>query len=824
MVIAINAEALKKILALEKQRGYKDTAVIGGLEKFLAKWSAEAMQSLTSPALLARLKKLFKVRYAGMTLERRATWADEVLAFLKDLENESKKPSEVPKTNPKTLKISPAPKKTNAVKKAVVVENGQGLETSVTYVKGVGPAVAKKFEKLGVKTVRDLLYYFPHRHLDYSKLKKIADLKAGEEQTIIANVWQANETRPGGRKSTEAIVGDETGNLRVLWFNQPYIAKNLSTNMQIILSGKVNLFNGRLQLASPEWELADGHDLLHTGRLVPVYPLTQGLYPRQVRRLMKDFIEKWAGQAPDFLPEEIRARLKLLDLPEAISQAHYPDDDASKDRARIRLAFDELFLLQLGVMSRKRKWQLSRPGTALEIREDVLGRFLKSLPYTLTPAQDRVLKEILADLNKKTPMIRLLQGEVGSGKTIVATAAILTAVANGFQAAFMAPTEILAEQHFITLCGLFGKLGQAEGDGNVRSFSGFLEKPLTVALLIGDMKAAGKKKLQQQIAAGEIDIIIGTHALVQKDLGFSKLGLAVVDEQHRFGVEQRGALREKGFNPHMLVMTATPIPRTLALTLYGDLDLSVINELPPGRQTVKTKWLRPEQRESAYNFIRKEIRAGRQAFILCPLVEESESIMAQAAVAEYERLSTEVFPDLKMGLLHGRMSSADKDAVMEEFRRGNLNILVSTPVIEVGIDIPNATVMMIESADRFGLSQLHQFRGRVGRGKEQSYCMLMAENASEVGRQRLDIIENTQDGFKLAEEDLKMRGPGEFFGTRQSGLPDLRMARISDVAILELARKEAVSLFQTDPDMKNPEHEKLAQEMARVWADSGEWS
>jgi ATP-dependent DNA helicase RecG len=826
----MNADSLRKILNLEKQRGYKDTAVIWGMEKFLVKWSAEVMQSLKTPVLLARLKKLFKARYSTMAPEKRQAWAGEVLNFLEELENESKKPSELPKTNPKAAKTDPLPKKTNEVKKPAAAENGQELETSVTYVKGVGPVVAKKFEKLGVKTVRDLLYYFPHRHLDYSKLKKIADLTEGEEQTIIANVWQAGEVKPGGRRSSEAIVGDETGNLRVLWFNQPYIAKNLTPNTQIILSGKVNLFNGRLQLTSPEWEIADGHDLLHTGRLVPVYPLTQGLYPRQVRRLMKDFIDKWAGQAPDFLPDEIKARLKLLELPEAIRQAHYPDDEVKKDRARVRLAFDELFLLQLGVMGRKRKWQLSRPGTAFDIKEDILGRFLKSLPYTLTPAQDRVLTEILADLNKKTPMIRLLQGEVGSGKTIVATAALLTAVANGFQTAFMAPTEILAEQHFITLCGLFGKLGHEAGEGavskltGVKSFSGFLEKPLTIALLIGDMKQAGKKKIQQQIRDGEIDIIIGTHALVQKDLGFNKLGLAVVDEQHRFGVEQRGALREKGFNPHMLVMTATPIPRTLALTLYGDLDLSVINELPPGRQTVKTKWLRPEQRESAYNFIRKQISAGRQAFILCPLVEESESIMAQAAVAEYERLSKEVFSDLKMGLLHGRMSSADKDAVMEEFRAGSLNILVSTPVIEVGIDIPNATVMMIESADRFGLSQLHQFRGRVGRGKEQSYCMLMAENASEVGRQRLDIIENTQDGFKLAEEDLKMRGPGEFFGTRQSGLPDLRMARISDVAILELARNEAVKLFQNDPDMKKAEHKKLVQEMKRVWSDSGEWS
>jgi ATP-dependent DNA helicase RecG len=435
-----------------------------------------------------------------------------------------------------------------------------------------------------------------------------------------------------------------------------------------------------------------------------------------------------------------------------------------------------------------------------------------------------VLKEILGDLGKATPMCRLLQGEVGSGKTVVATAALLMAVANDCQGAFMAPTEILAEQHFGTICQLLSRLGQEEGEGNIKSYTGFLDRPLKIALLIGDIKQAGKKKVQQQVQKGDIDIVIGTHALVQKGLEFSKLGLAVVDEQHRFGVEQRGALREKGFNPHMLVMTATPIPRTLALTLYGDLDLSVINELPPGRQTVRTKWLRPDQRESAYAFVRKQVGEGRQAFILCPLIEESDAIAAQAAVVEYERLSQEVFPDLRVGLLHGRLSSADKDAVMDDFRAGRLDILVSTPVIEVGIDIPNATVMLIESADRFGLSQLHQFRGRVGRGKEQSYCMLLAENPSEVGRERLDIIENTQDGFKLAEEDLKMRGPGEFFGTRQSGLPDLRMARISDVALLELARNEAVKLFRFDPGMERAEHKPLVQELARVWKDAGEWS
>jgi ATP-dependent DNA helicase RecG len=345
-----------------------------------------------------------------------------------------------------------------------------------------------------------------------------------------------------------------------------------------------------------------------------------------------------------------------------------------------------------------------------------------------------------------------------------------------------------------------------------------------VALLIGDIKQAGKKQLQKQIKQGDIDIAIGTHALVQKGVAFRKLGLAVVDEQHRFGVEQRSALREKGFSPHMLVMTATPIPRTLALTLYGDLDLSVIDELPPGRQVVKTKWLKPGQRDSAYVFLRKQVAEEHQAFILCPLIEESETIAAQAAVVEYERLSREVFPDLRLGLLHGRLSAVEKDQVMADFRAGNLDILVSTPVIEVGIDIPNATVMLIESADRFGLSQLHQFRGRVGRGKEQSFCMLLAENPSEIGRERLDIIENTQDGFKLAEADLKMRGPGEFFGTRQSGLPDLRMAKISDVALLELARNEAIELFQVDPGLEKDEDRLLRQEMARVWAGAGEWS
>jgi len=587
----------------------------------------------------------------------------------------------------------------------------------------------------------------------------------------------------------------------------------------------VSLFGGRHVFESPEWELAEDKELVHTGRLIPLYPLTQGLRPRQVRKLLKEAVDQWAWQVADYLPAELKERCDLLELPQAISQAHYPDDEIARDKARVRLAFDELFLLQLGVLGKKRDWQEGQPGSPFSIPTPVLDTFLKSLPFELTAAQHNVLKEILADLQKPQPMSRLLQGEVGSGKTVVATAALLMAVANGYQGAFMAPTEILAEQHFANISQFLSRVGhEEEGESYLRSFSGLLPQPLTVALLIGDINQVRKQGLQQRIQDGSIDIAIGTHALIQKGVEFRRLSFAVVDEQHRFGVAQRSALRQKGFSPHVLVMTATPIPRTLALTLYGDLDLSVIDQLPPGRQVVKTKWLQPRQRDSAYAFLRRQVATGRQAFIICPLVEESEAIQAKAAIAEYQRLSEEVFPELKLGLLHGRMSAAEKDEVMRHFRSGELNILVSTPVVEVGIDVPNATVMLIESADRFGLSQLHQFRGRVGRGQEQSYCMLLAQNPSEIGRQRLDSIENIQDGFALAEEDLKLRGPGEFFGTRQSGLPDLRMAKLSDVPLLELARREAIRLFQTDPRLDKPEYQLLAKELARVWQQGGEWS
>ncbi len=819
MTSPLNTEALRKMLKLEHQKGYTDTAGFGGLDKVLKNWAGQATESITDPQLLNRFHQLHLVnpKYASLTKQQRKEW---VKAVLDCLAGEELREAEGGKA--KLTPVANQPPSRSRVPRTVV---NQSIDSPITIIRGISSGLATKFSKLGVKTVRDLLYFFPHRHLDYSQRKFISQLTEGAEETIIANVWQAQETRLGGRRSTEAIVGDETSNVRIVWFNNPYLAKKLATNTRIVVSGRVSLFNGRHVFESPEWELVEDRELVHTGRLVPLYPLTRGLHPRQVRKLMKGVIDQWAWQVEDFLPPELKERCNLLKLPQAITQAHYPEDEAIKDRARVRLAFDELFLLQLGVLSKKRDWQESQPGSPFGVKASVLEVFLKSLPFALTTAQQKVLREILADLQKPQPMSRLLQGEVGSGKTVVATAALLVAAANGYQGAFMAPTEILAEQHFTTICQLLSRVGHQEGDGFLYSYSGFLPRLLTVALLIGDINQVRKQELQQRIASAEIDIVIGTHALIQKGVEFSRLGLAVVDEQHRFGVTQRSALRQKGFSPHVLVMTATPIPRTLALTLYGDLDLSVIDQLPPGRQVVKTKWLKPEQRDSAYAFIRRQAASGRQAFIICPLVEESEIIQAKAAVAEYQRLSEDVFPELRLGLLHGRMSADEKDKVMRRFRSGELDILVSTPVVEVGIDVPNATVMLIESADRFGLSQLHQFRGRVGRGTEQSYCMLLAQNPSEIGRERLDLIEKIQDGFQLAEEDLRLRGPGEFFGTRQSGLPDLRMAKLSDVALLELARSEAIKLFQIDPGLEKTEHHLLAKELARVWpAEGGEWS
>jgi ATP-dependent DNA helicase RecG len=835
--VSLDAASLCKVLHLEAEKGCHDSVVIGGLDRLLSSFIAGPSDLSTRFTNDKNLQQHFQIKpgYASLDLQQRAEWIRKALSLLDRMNGaesivQSKAATEIQHS------AKPGPVKhglkaaTESVKHPKMTKTDLprlSPEAEITAIKGISSNIAARFRKLGVRNIRDLLYFFPRRHLDYSDRKTISTLSEGKEETIVANVWQVKVVNMGRRRNTEAIVGDETGNVRIIWFNNPYVARNLKTNDRIIISGRVSLYRGQYVFQSPEWEPEES-ETIHTGRLVPLYRLTQGLRPRQVRKLMKSVIDQQSRLIPDFLPGEIKSRQRLLSLGEAISQAHFPDDIVTKNYARERLAFDELFLLQLGVLSKKRSWQEGQPGNAVvsgKVTGNMLNRFIKNLPFQLTAAQDKALREILSDMAKPRPMSRLLQGDVGSGKTIVATAALLAAVANGYKGAFMAPTEILAEQHFSTVSQLLSRSGQKAGEEtNLRTYSGLMPDPVTVALLTGDLDAATRRTLHNKIFTGDIDIIVGTHAIIQKDVEFHRLGAAIVDEQHRFGVTQRLALRQKGNNPHILVMTATPIPRTLALTIYGDLDLSVIDQMPAGRQVIKTKWLQPEQRQSAYNFIRREVSKGRQAFIICPLVEESEAVQARAAVAEYEHLSAEVFPDLKLGLVHGRLPADDKDGVMRQFRAGELNILVATPVIEVGIDVPNATVMMIESADRFGLSQLHQFRGRVGRGPDQSYCMLLAEDPSEIGRQRLDIIERVHDGFKLAEEDLDLRGPGEFFGTRQSGLPDLRMARLSDIAILEAARNEATLLFENDPHLKAPEHIPLAGELTRIWPESAEWS
>jgi ATP-dependent DNA helicase RecG len=797
-------ESLRKVLKLEQAKGYSDKAVMGGLDRFL--------RNLSPPD--EKLSRLLSLNYAALDTGARERWINNILGQLDSGEMRTQLP---PETMLPQQKYMTTPAKHG---------REQSLNGPITSIRGINSSLAGKFGKLGVKTVRDLLYFFPHRHIDYSRRKLISELEVGAEQTIVATIWEAAQKGPGYRmRNTEAVVGDESGNIRVIWFNQPYLAKKLTTNSQIVLSGRVAEFRGQKVFQSPEWELLESADLIHTGRLVPVYPLTAGLYPRTVRRLVKGTLDRWLPELTDFLPESVKKSAGLLPLPEAIRQAHYPDSELSKDQARKRLAFDELYLIQLGVLAKKRDWQEEGIGNAFNVDSSYLEPFFNSLPFKLTSAQMRVLSEIQSDLSRPKPMSRLLQGEVGSGKTVVATAAMLLAAANGYQAALMAPTEILAEQHFNTICGLLSRGGGESVNGRaVRKFSSILPHPVSVGLIIGGLKESSKQELQELVSAGEINFVIGTHALIQKGVNFQSLGLCVVDEQHRFGVMQRATLRSKGSFPHVLVMSATPIPRTLALTLYGDLDLSVLDELPPGRVEIKTKFLIPEQRQKAYDFVRKQIVEGRQAFIICPLIEESEAIQTKAAITEYEYLSTSIFPDLRLGLLHGRLSSADKDEVMQHFHSGELDILVSTPVVEVGVDVPNATVMLIEGADRFGLAQLHQFRGRVGRGRHQSYCLLLAETPSAEAKERLKLLESIRNGFKLAEEDLRLRGPGEFFGTRQSGLPDLKMAKLSDVEILELARREAIRLFEADPYLQQPEHKLLAGEVSRLWNSEGELS
>jgi ATP-dependent DNA helicase RecG len=836
-------EKLKKYFTLERQTGFNDKAIIGGLGKILEEWSAEARSEGVSEDIIAAVSTRLR-DYQSLTPQGRADSLKGLWRRIETLENASApesvsqpsveltpdsgeqasvgpapSPPAPPQSAPKNAPVRherPQSPRTQASKPAIsdsipgakVSGTPAALNASLTVLSGVGPRHAATLAKLGLQTLGDMLYFFPRRYDDYSQMKPINRLWYGDVVTVIGMV-QSIASRPvrGGKMHiAEVILNDGTGSLRVTYFNNPWITNRLKEGMSISVSGRIEQYLGRLVMNNPEWEPVEVENL-NTNRIVPVYPLTADITQKWLRKQMNQVVTFWAPRVVDPLPQSVRESARLKDLGEALAQAHYPDSQDQLKAARERLAFDEIFYLQMGVQRQKRDWQ-SASARTFEVGDDWLSARVAVLPYGLTGAQNRVISHLREDLKAGRPMNRLLQGDVGSGKTIVAALAVAMVNQSGAQAAIMAPTSILAEQHYRSFQALLTR--EAGVNGYLR--------PDQVRLLVGNTSASERGEILAGLASGEVQVLIGTHALIEEPVQFKDLQLTVIDEQHRFGVEQRAALRSKGENPHLLVMTATPIPRSLALTLYGDLDLSVMDEMPAGRQPVSTYVLTPRETERAYSLIHTQVANGRQVFIVYPLIEETGKSEQKAAVEEHARLQKEIFPDLRLALLHGRMRPDEKDAVMAQFRDGMYDILVSTTVIEVGVDVPNATVMLIEGADRFGLAQLHQLRGRVGRGGGESFCLLIPDHEDDVENERLQAMVQTTDGFMLAELDLKQRGPGEFLGTRQAGYASpLKMASLTDVALIEKAREQAQQLFAADPELKAPEHAQLNEAVQRFW-------
>ncbi len=684
------------------------------------------------------------------------------------------------------------------------VEAGRRRKTelgdSVQYLKGIGPERAKALSSVGIKTIEDLLYYIPRRYLDRSAILPISKLKVGSTATVIGRV-EAFGIKRGRRPQFHVILKDQTGFLHLIWFSKIKYVKNLfEENDLVIASGQITHFYG-LQMVHPEFEIlsksdgeANDEELIHTGRNIPLYPSTAELKKyrldsRGLRRILKPLLDNLPDLVSETLPQRVISDLSLPPLPNALKSVHFPEDLQMTSLARSRLAFDELFYLELMLALRKKRIHKEQ-GIAFQKPANLVSALLKMLPFELTQAQKKVLREIASDMMSEQGMHRLLQGDVGSGKTIVALVAMLMAVESGYQAALMAPTEILAEQHHITIHQMLESLG------------------VKTALLTSSVLGGERESILQDIADGTAKVILGTHALIQKKVDFLKLGLVVIDEQHRFGVMQRALLKQKGISPDILVMTATPIPRSLALTLYGDLDVSVIDSLPPGRKKIKTSLYSGNSKSEIYGFLEKELQKGHQAYIVYPLVEESEKADLKAATQSYEYLKKEIFPHRRLALLHGRIKSKERESIMQSFRDGDYDILVATTVVEVGVDVPNATVMVIEHAERFGLSQLHQLRGRIGRGEDQSHCLLVANPPlSEEAQKRLKAMVSITDGFKISEIDLNLRGPGEFFGTRQHGLPELKIADIvADAKLLYQARNWAFTIVEEDPKLNLKEN------------------
>jgi ATP-dependent DNA helicase RecG len=695
-------------------------------------------------------------------------------------------------------------------------ESGSILAQPMQFIKGVGPQRAQMLRRLGIATIGDAFALLPRRYEDRTNLKPISSLEVGAQETFGGTILVSGSSRTGrGKRLYEIIVGDATGTIRCLWFQfqEAYMRQRYRAGQQVIVTGeiRINPYTGhRKEVHHPDLEhlAADEQETLHVGRIVPVYPATEGLHQKTLRAVLKRVVDEYAGQVPDCLPSALRQRLRMMDVSQALREVHFPPTDADiaalnrwSSTAHRRLIFEEFFLLELGMALRQRDTTTEERRAVYRGSGELMSRLRATLPFQLTGAQERVLAEILGAMRRPHPMNRLLQGDVGSGKTVVALLAMLLAIESGYQAAIMAPTEILAEQHLLTMQHWVEALG------------------VRVALLTSAIKGNRRRELLGAVAAGEVDLVVGTHALIQEEVVFKALGLVVIDEQHRFGVLQRATLKRKGYHPDVLVMTATPIPRTLAMTVYGDLEVSVLDELPPGRLSVHTRLCYESRRAECYNVMRRELSQGRQVYVVYPLIEESEKTDLRAATAMADHLQQAIFPEFRVGLLHGRLKNDEKESIMRAFSQGDLQVLVSTTVIEVGVDVPNATVILVEHAERFGLAQLHQLRGRVGRSHHQAHCLLMAEfPMSEEAKQRLRAITESHDGFVIAERDLEIRGPGEFLGTRQSGIPELRVAHlIRDQHVLAEAREEAFALVAADPHLTRPEHQALRQALQERW-------
>ncbi len=680
------------------------------------------------------------------------------------------------------------------------------LDSPLQYVPGVGPSRAKLFEKLGLRTVRDILHFFPRSYIDVSRVQKIADLGAGQRATIVGRVLSKSVKRTRrGMAIFTLMVEDRTGVIECAWFNQPFREREFRKDDVVFIHGDVRFYN-LLQLNPKEWQVLQGDEITEAddaGALIPVYPATEGLSHKLIRRIVRKALDLAGEGIEETFPEYLIREHDFPSFGESIRQMHFPDSASRQENARRRLVYEEFLYLQLVLALRHRFRRLREGGISFKPVNDHVARLYMGLPFELTEAQKRVIREIFEDMASSNAMNRLLQGDVGSGKTVVSLFTMLRAVENGYQAALMAPTEILAEQHRRKLQDLLGGID------------------VGLECLTGSMDPGRKERIRAGIARGDVQLVVGTHALIQESVSFRKLGLVVVDEQHRFGVSQRVDLMEKGENPDCLVMTATPIPRSLALTLYGDLDLSIIDEMPPGRKKVVTRIVEEGRREKLYGFMRERVKEGDKVFVVFPLVEESEKLDLKDAMTWEKKYREEIFPDLRVGLVHGRLKGEEKEEVMRGFEEGRLDILVSTTVIEVGVDMPEASIMVVEHAERFGLSQLHQLRGRVGRGDRESYCILfLSDEVASRSLERLNVLEKTQDGFRVAEEDLKIRGPGEFLGTRQHGLPDFRVASlVDDRDLLDMSRKDAFRIVGEDQGLGRRENRVLKKELTRRYRD-----